>query len=121
MFDDEIAYIGSGNSVSGEVQAKQRFVKIYDKLYFIKEKEIFVMKRIKAACLLQTICFQSKDGCPSEFNRQQIKKEYEAYIALLNRRGTQFKILEESEQSDGSLIIKLKKQNSRQPVGDYLG
>lgn len=78
------------------------------------------MKRIKAACLLQTICFQSKDGCPSDFSKQQVKKEYETYKDLLNRRGTQFKILEESEQSDGSIIVKLKRQNNRQPVGDYL-
>ena len=78
------------------------------------------MKRIKAACLLQTICFQSKDGCSSDFNKQEVPKEYEAYKASLKRRGTIFKILEESTQSDGSIIIKLKKQNNQQPVGDYL-
>lgn len=77
------------------------------------------MKRIKAACLLQTICFQSKDAYPSDFGRQQVQKEYEAYKALLDRRGTKFKILEESVQKDGSIVVKLKKQNSQQPVGDY--
>lgn len=52
------------------------------------------MKRIKAACLLQTICFQPKDACPSEICKQQVKQEYESYKAQMNRRGTKFKILE---------------------------
>ena len=77
------------------------------------------MKRIKAACLLQTICFQSKDGDPSEFGRQQVQKEYEADKALLERWGTKYKVLEETVQADGSILVKLKKQNSQQPVGDY--
>lgn len=54
------------------------------------------MKRIKAACLLQTICFQPKDACPSEICKQQVKQEYESYKAQMNRRGTKFKILEEN-------------------------
>ena len=62
------------------------------------------MKRIKAACLLQTICFQSKDGYPSEFNKEQIQKEYEAYKNQMERRGTKFKILEENTQPDGFII-----------------
>lgn len=77
------------------------------------------MKRIKAACLLQTICFLPKDGYPSEFNKQQVQKEYETYKLQMSRRGTKFKILEESTQPDGSIIVKLKKQNNQQPVGDY--
>ena len=77
------------------------------------------MKRIKAACLLQTICFQSKDSYPSEFNRQQVQREYESYKALMDRRGTKYKILEETTQEDGSIIVKLKKQNNLQPLGDY--
>lgn len=77
------------------------------------------MKRIKAACLLQTICFQPKDSYPSEFNKQQVQKEYEGYKAQMNRRGVKFKILEENTQPDGSIIVKLKKQNNQQAVGDY--
>ncbi len=77
------------------------------------------MKRIKAACLLQTICFQSKDGYPSEFNKAQIQKEYETYKALMTRRGTKFKIMEENVQPDGSILVTLKKQNNQQPIGNY--
>lgn len=77
------------------------------------------MKRIKAACLLQTVSFQPKDDYPSEFNRKMVQKEYEAYKALMERRGTKYKILEENMQEDGSLIVKLKKQNNKQAIGDY--
>lgn len=38
----------------------------------------------------------------------------------MDRHGTWYKIVEETEQPDGSLIIKIKRQNNTQPVGDYL-
>lgn len=78
------------------------------------------MKRIKAACLEQTIHFQLKDGISSELSKQQVRQEYESYKMQMDRHRTQYKIIEEAEQSDGSLIIKIKRQNNTQPVGDYL-
>lgn len=78
------------------------------------------MKRIKAACLEQTVHFSLKDGTASEAGRQQVRREYEVYKAQLERNKTPYKILEESEQPDGSLIIRIKRQNNTQPVGDYL-
>ena len=78
------------------------------------------MKRIKAACLEQTIHFQLKDGISSELAKQQVRQEYESYKMQMDRHGTQYKIMEEAEQPDGSLIIKIKKQNNTQPVGSYL-
>lgn len=78
------------------------------------------MKRIKAACLEQTIHFQLKDGIPLELAKRQIRQEYESYREQMDRHGTQYKIIEELEQTDGSFIIKIKKQNNAQPVGNYL-
>ncbi len=78
------------------------------------------MKRIKAACLEQTIHFQLKDGISAELAKQQVRQEYESYKAQMDRHKTQYKILEEAEQPDGSLIVKIKKQNNAQPVGNYL-
>ena len=78
------------------------------------------MKRVKAACLEQTIHFQLKDGLFSEQAKQQVRQEYESYKTQMDRHRTQYKIIEEVEQSDGSLIIKIKKQNNSQPVGNYL-
>lgn len=78
------------------------------------------MKRITAACLEQTIHFQQKEGFSPEKAREQVRQEYAFYRALLDRRKVPYKILEEQEQPDGSLIIKLKRQNNTQPVGSYL-
>lgn len=78
------------------------------------------MKRIKAACLEQTIHFQLKDGISAELAKQQVRQEYESYKGQMDRHKTQYKILEEAEQPDGSLIVKIKKQNNAQPVGNYL-
>ena len=78
------------------------------------------MKRIRAACLEQTIHFLLKDGTTSGSDKQQVRREYESYKAQLERTRTQYKIIEENEQPDGSLIIKIKRQNNTQPVGDYL-
>ena len=78
------------------------------------------MKRIKAACLEQTIHFQLKDGLSPELARQQVRQEYEFYKAQMDRRRTQYKIIQETEQPDGSLVIQIKKQNNTQPVGSYL-
>ena len=78
------------------------------------------MKRIKAACLEQTIHFLLKDGSASEADKQQVRNEFEAYKAHLNRNRTPYKVIEECEQPDGSLIVKIKRQNNSQPVGDYL-
>ncbi len=79
------------------------------------------MKRIKAACLLQTVCFQVKDEYPSEYNRQQVQHEYESYKNHMTKNVTKFKILEETTLDDGSIVVKLKKQNNQQPIGDYFG
>lgn len=78
------------------------------------------MKRIKAVCLEQTVHFQLKDAIPVELAREQVRQEYGSYKAQMDRHRTQYKIVEEAEQPDGSLIVKIKKQNNTQPVGDYL-
>lgn len=78
------------------------------------------MKRIKAACLEQTVHFQVKEGFSPESTRQQVTQEYEFYKAQLDRHRTQYRIIEEAPQPDGSLIVKIKKQNGTQPVGSYL-
>lgn len=78
------------------------------------------MKRIKAACLEQTIHFQLKDGLMPDAAKQQVQQEYQSYKMQLERGRTKYKIIEEMEQPDGSLIIQIKRQNNSQPVGDYL-
>jgi len=51
---------------------------------------------------------------------RQVKEEVEQYKKNLDRNRMQYKIIEEVEQSDGSMIVKVIKQYNSTPVGDYL-
>lgn len=42
------------------------------------------MKRIKAACIAQTLCFSSHGGETTEYAKKGIVQEYEKYKALEN-------------------------------------
>ena len=77
------------------------------------------MKRIRSACLSQTIHFQLKEDVEHGLAVEQVKLEYAHYKQLLERNHTQYKILEETEQPDGSLMIRIKKQVSQYSVGDW--
>ena len=78
------------------------------------------MKRIDAECLEQTLQFYCRSDLAMEDRKAHVKQEFEAYKARMGRRGVQYKVLEEIEQPDGSLIVKLKRQNIPHPVGNYL-
>jgi len=78
------------------------------------------MKRIKAACLLQTIHFQLKDGQGRTEAVRAVKDEVEHYKASLERSRTKYRILEEQEQPDGSVVLKIRKQYNNYDYGDYL-
>ncbi len=78
------------------------------------------MKRIKEACICQTIHFSLKEEVQLDLARKLVGEEVARYKAGLEKSGTKFRILEENEQPDGSLIIKLKKQYNSSPVGSYL-
>ncbi|CCY10772.1 putative uncharacterized protein [Clostridium sp. CAG:81] len=78
------------------------------------------MKRIKAACITQTVCFSNHDGDTSKYAKKMICQEYEKYKVQLDRSRTKYKILPEKMNEDGSIIIEIKKQYNTSPVGDYL-
>ncbi len=61
-----------------------------------------------------------KDGISNEFNKRQVLAEVENYKKTLEKNRTQHKIVEETVQDDGSVIIKIIKQYNVSPVGDYL-
>lgn len=80
------------------------------------------MKRIKAACLEQTIHFQIKeDLVPHETAVRLMHDEYAGYKSQLDRKGTKYVITEEQTQPDDSIIIKIKRQYNTYDCGDYLG
>ena len=77
------------------------------------------MKRIKSACLELTIQFLLKDNIGHAAAIQAVKEEVAHYKSLLDRNHTKYKILQEKDQADGSVIIKMKKQYNNYDYGDY--
>ena len=78
------------------------------------------MKRVKAACICQTLHFQLKEDVDHDFAVKLVQGEVEQYKKTLDRNRTLYKILEEVTQPDGSIIVKVIKQYNSSPVGDYL-
>lgn len=78
------------------------------------------MKRVKAACICQTLHFMLKEGVVHTEAVELVKNEVEHYKRGLERSHTMYKILDETVQADGSIIIKIIKQYNSSPVGDYL-
>lgn len=78
------------------------------------------MKRVKAACICQTLHFMLKEDVEREYAVKLVKEEVSSYKRKLELNRTQYKILEETEQPDGSIVIKIIKQHNNAPVGDYL-
>ncbi len=78
------------------------------------------MKRVKAACICQTLHFLMKEEAAGEFARKQVREEVEHYKRGLERNRVQYRIVEEAQQDDGSIIVKVIKQYNASPVGDYL-
>lgn len=78
------------------------------------------MKRVKAACICQTLHFMLKDDVDRDTAVRLVRHEVEHYKRGLERNHTQYKIVEEAEQPDGSILVKVIKQYNASPVGDYL-
>lgn len=78
------------------------------------------MKRIKAACICQTLHFQLKEDVGHDYAVRLVHEEVAHYKAQLDRNHTQYKIVEQADQPDGSVILKIIKQYNQSPVGSYL-
>lgn len=80
------------------------------------------MKRVKAACIYQTLVFSQKEDCGLNARQQlrQNRQELARYQAGMDRSGTRYRITEETEQPDGSLIVRVRKQyNEKADVDEY--
>lgn len=80
------------------------------------------MKRVKAACILQTLIFAQKPdmGYSKERALQINKEEIERYKANLERSRTRYQIIDTVEQEDGSIIVHVRKQyNDKADVAEY--
>ena len=80
------------------------------------------MKRVRAACIQQTLVFSQKEN--SGLNHGQIvrlnQEEAAIYKASLERAHTRHQILSETTEQDGSIVLKIRKQyNDKVDVGEY--
>ncbi|MBQ8803148.1 MAG: hypothetical protein IJZ53_05915 [Tyzzerella sp.] len=78
------------------------------------------MKRVKLACLTQTLHFMLKEDVGHNYAVQLVNEEVKKYKDDLDKKQTQYRILSEETQADGSIIIEIKKQYNASPVGNYL-
>lgn len=78
------------------------------------------MKRIESACICQTLHFTQKENVGHDLAVQANREETENYKRRLDRSRTQYKIIEETEQADGSIILQIIKQYNTSPIGNYL-
>ena len=78
------------------------------------------MKRVKAACICQTLHFMLKEDVAQDYAVRLVQDEVAHYKKNLERNHTRYKIVEEMEQPDGSILVKVIKQYNTSPVGDYL-
>ncbi|MCM1025403.1 MAG: hypothetical protein NC432_03145 [Roseburia sp.] len=78
------------------------------------------MKRIKAACITQTVIFSLKEDFGRDYAAKHVQEEVQRYKRQLDRSKIQYRILSEETQADGSVIIEIKKQYNNSPVGKYM-
>ena len=80
------------------------------------------MKRVKAACILQTLVFTQKPELGH--SKEQILKinhdEIEHYKTSLERARTRYQLIDTVEQDDGSIVVHVRKQyNDTADVSEY--
>ncbi|MEE1249566.1 MAG: hypothetical protein UHU19_10145 [Lachnospiraceae bacterium] len=78
------------------------------------------MKRVKSACITQTLHFLLKEDVGHDYAVKLVNEEVKKYKEQLNKNKTQYKILSEEVQEDDSIVIEIKKQYNTSPVGHYL-
>ncbi len=78
------------------------------------------MKRVKAACICQTLHFMLKDELEHDYAVKLVREEVEKYKASLDRNRTKYKIVSEETQPEDSAVIQVIKQYNTSPLGDYL-
>lgn len=80
------------------------------------------MKRVKAACIFQTLIFAQKPE--TSYSKERAlkinKEEFVHYKSNLERSKTRYQIIDTVEQEDGSLVVHVRKQyNDKADVSEY--
>ena len=80
------------------------------------------MKRVQAACILQTLVFMQKEDCGLSKNSiaEANRREFESYKQKMEIARTRYQIVGQEEQEDGSLVVRVRKQyNDKADVSEY--
>lgn len=80
------------------------------------------MKRVRAACILQTLVFSQRPelGFSREHALKNNRDEFERYKANLEYTQTRYQIDSAAEQKDGSLVVHIRKQyNENSDISEY--
>ena len=80
------------------------------------------MKRVKSVCILQTLVFAQKPelGLSKKRALKINHEEFDHYKASLERAKTKYQIDSAADQEDGSLIVRVRKQNNdKADVSEY--
>ena len=67
------------------------------------------MRRVKAACICQTLHFQLSEKLPHAEAVKQVQTDIANYKRALKRCHTQYRVISEEAQPDGSVMMKVKK------------
>ncbi len=80
------------------------------------------MKRVKSACILQTLVFMQKEDCGLSKNSilETNRRVFEHYKQTMDRTHTRYQVVSADEQEDGSIIVRVRKQyNDKADVSEY--
>ena len=80
------------------------------------------MKRVKAACILQTLVFMQKEDCglSQKSILEANRRDFEHYKHTMDRTHIRYQIVSTDEQEDGSIIVRVRKQyNDKADVSEY--
>lgn len=78
------------------------------------------MKRVKFACLEQTIHFELNDKLEHNEAVQQARESREHYKRELEQKNVRYVVDEEFVLEDGTPVLKIRKQYNQYQVGTYL-
>ncbi len=78
------------------------------------------MKRVKEAALCQTLHFTTNEVGDADYNARLIRSEVEMYKNALDRKKVKYKIVSEETLDDGTVLLKIIRQNINYPIGSYL-
>ncbi len=118
---------GGLNGSLARLRSMRLIISLHDRLIcpavtYRAVKGVFGVKRVKSACILQTLVFSQKPelGHSCEVNLKLNRGEFDQYKKTLERTGTRYQILNEAEEQDGSLVIHVRKQyNDKADVSEY--